>query len=276
MKHSVPICALLCTLALFPFKAIAQEVYHTSPLQLQTANIYSTSPLEETADVFNPSIISEITHCAFEVSCSIPFALKELCQVNAKLATSTPLCHLQGEVLKSGNTSSSFTVLGGGISRRFHRFGLGFEYRALIHQQENTERYRSSFSRFGLHVNLSEEWKVGILVNNIEGRRVRYKECDVEIPSFAAIGVRWRHGMLVVQAEVEKNWNRDALYKVAASVVTKSAVFGSVGILVRDAIASPTVGVGVCFEHFVMNAGMSYHNKLGVSSGASVALVNIW
>lgn len=269
-------CVLMCTLALFPLEVVAQEVYHTSPLQLQTANIYSTSPLEETADAFNPSIISDITHCALEVSCSIPFALKELCQVDAKLAASTPLCHLQGEVLKSGDEGSSFTVLGGGISRRFHKFGLGFEYRALIHKQINTETYRSSFSRFGLHVDLSEEWTVAMSVNNIEGRRIRYKECDVDIPSFAAIGIKWRHSMLVVQAEVEKNWNREAVYKVATSVVTRRAVFGSVGIVVRDDAASPTAGVGVSFEHFVIDAGMSYHNKLGVSSGASIALVNIW
>lgn len=276
MKRSIPFYALLCILALLPFKAIAQEVYHTSPLQLQTANIYSTSPLEETVDVFNPSVISDITHCALEVSCLIPFALKELCQVDAKVAASTQLCHLQGEIMKSGNDGSSFTVMGGGISRRFHRFGIGFEYRALIHKQMNTEAYSSSFSRFGLHVDLSEEWKVAMAVNNIEGRRIRYKECDVDIPSFATIGLRWKHSMLVVQAEVEKNWKREAMYKVAASVVTRSAVFGSVGIIIRDDIASPSAGVGVSLEHFTINAGMSYHNKLGVSSGASIALVNIW
>lgn len=275
MRLSRQLGAILC-LSILRTYAFSQEIHHTSPLQIQTANIYSTVPIEETVDAFNPSIISDITTFGTQASCTIPYALKELRQSDAKLAVSTPVCHLQGEVMKSGNENSSFTTLGGGISRRFHKFGIGLEYRMLVHKQANAESYKSSFSRFGIHVNLSEEWTVAMAVQNIEGRQLSYKQVEVDIPSFAVVGVRWRHSMLVIQAEVEKNWVLDPAIKVAATVISRKVVFGSIGLMVRNDSAMPSVGVGAQTKYCTINAAMSYHNQLGITSGASVSLNNLW
>lgn len=266
---------MLCLLIL-GVRVYSQEIHHTSALQIQTANIYTTSPIEETVDAFNPSIISEITTFGAQVSCSIPYELCELRQVDGKIGLSTPICHLQGEILKSGDETSAFTMLGGGISRRFHKFGIGAEYRILVHKQANSETYKTSFSRVGFHVNLSNEWSVGMAIQNIEGRKLSYKQVEVDIPTIAAVGVKWHHGILVMQAEMEKRLEYDPTVKVAATIISQKAVFGSIGLMVKDDAATPCVGVGAQTKHFTINAAMSYHNQLGITSGAALSLNNLW
>lgn len=275
MRRSRLYGTLLCLL--FPkVLCLAQEMFHTSPLQIQTANIYSTSPIDESIDAFNPSVISEITTFGTQVSCSIPYSLKELRQVNAKVAASTPVCHLQGEIFKAGDDVSSFITIGGGISRRYHKFAMGMEYRVLSHKQMDGSTYKSSFSRVGMHVCLNDEWTVAMAVQNIEGRRLKYKYLEFDIPSFVVVGVKWHHSVFALQAEVEKNWQHDAIVKVASTIKSGKAVFGSVGISIRQGVAQPSVGVGAQSKYIIVDASMSYHNQLGVSSGAMLALINLW
>ncbi len=275
MRRSRLYGTLLCLL--FPkVLCLAQEMFHTSPIQIQTANIYATSAIEESIDAFNPSVISEISTFGAQVSCSIPYSLKELRQVDAKFAASTPVCHVQGEVFKAGDDISSFITIGGGISRRFHKFGMGMEYRVLSHRQMDGATYKSSFSRVGMHVCLNEEWTVAMAVQNIEGRKLKYKFLEIDIPSFVVMGMKWHRSVFVLQAEVEKNWQQDAIIKVASTIKSEKAVFGSVGLCVRQGVAQPSVGVGAQTKHFLVDASMSYHNQLGVSSGAMLALINLW
>ncbi|MDO4461568.1 MAG: hypothetical protein Q4C30_03595 [Bacteroidia bacterium] len=254
----------------------AQETFHTSPLQIQTAEIRSTSPIDETIDAFNPSVIAEITTFALQFSCTYPYALKELRQVDAKIATSTPICHIQAEVFKSGDDISSFTAIGGGLSRRFHKFAIGMEYRLLVHKQAEGTTYKSSFSRVGMHVNPSKKFTIAMALQNVEARRMRYYTTEVDIPSFVVFGMKWDSRFVVLQTEVEKYWDRDPTIKLAATIKTPKAVFGSVGIKVRKSLAQPSAGVGVQTKHIMIDAAISYHTQLGISSGAMLSLNNLW
>ena len=205
----------------------------------------------------------------------MPYSLKDLQQVDAKVAVATRVCHLQAEVLRSGNEYSAFTLLGGGLSRRFYKFGIGLEYRAVIHTMSNNEKYVSSFSRFGIHINPTEKWTFSAAVQNIENRQMSYEYTSVDLQPIAMIGLKWKaNDMFALQAEVEKRWDRDAVGKLAVTIIPIPQLFATVGFMRRGSTLS--AGVGYIHKFLTVNAAMSYHAQLGVSSGATISIVNPW
>ncbi len=270
-KTSFLISVLVCSTV-----ARAQEVTITSAEAIGAAGIVSVAAGEQQLVTINPALVSLDEGFGAICSYGLPYELSDLQQVLFKASYRTPYVTVAGHVSKSGSDESNFVRFGGGLSRTFGQFGIGIEYYGITHNLPYGQSYTTSFSRIGLYVKPDTHWTFSAIVQNVEKRGFDYEYYDVDIEPKAFVAIRWDcNDLFSLLAEVEKGWDSDPEGKVALALRPVERLLVTVGY--TSVGNSPTVGVGYVVAGSVgLHAGLSYHEQLGVTSGAQVTVRNLW
>ncbi len=255
--------------------ARAQEVVVAPAEAVGAAGILSLSATEHQLPSVNPALIALDNGFGAVCTYAIPYELTDLQQVMLKASYKTPIVSVAVNVSKSGSSESNFTRFGGGISRSFGAFGIGFEYYAIIHNLPYNQDFTSSFSRIGIYVKPTDQWTFSVAVQNIERRGFEYEYSTTEIEPVAYAGLKWDGNKLFsLLCEAEKRWDSDPVGKFALALRPIDSLTVTCGYTSKG--NSPTVGVGYEMGHVGIHAGISYHEKLGITSAAQLSIRNLW
>lgn len=252
----------------------AQDLLMQSSASVGAARIMSVSAVDYLQTV-NPSMNTFAKSLDIHISYTLPYHIKDLQQINAKAAYSMPWATLHTNVGKSGSNESSYTIVGGGLSRSFGFFSIGMEYNAVIHHLPYNETHVSSFSRIGFHTVPNNKWTLSVAVHNIEKRGFSYEQYDFDIEPYFFAGAKWKgNDIFTLMCEVEKGWEHDPTYKVAMAVVPCRWLTTSIGFSTLG--HSLTAGIGYINKLMTIHVGINHDEKLGVTSAASLTLHNIF
>jgi len=262
----------LITMALvmvMSFTAKGQDIITSSGESIGKADIHSVTATNPIYSI-NPSMMSSIKKAAISVSCVMPYGMSELKQITGKGVVETKLANIAMQVGQSGDDDSHYTHLGGGLSRSFGKWAMGLEYYALIHTLTDNHKYTSSFSRLGLSFSPNEQWLLSVALNNIEQREIEYELSSVKISPIWWTALKWKGSdMFSLMLEVEKHIDYKAICKTAIGIYPVNNLEVTVGFSSKG--QSLSAGAGYKWHGIGINAGLMYHEQLGVSSGASVS-----
>ncbi len=263
--HIALIALLMSTLAR------AQDVVEQTARSIGSAGIIGVSALEN-FEAVNPALMATTTSFDAFVSCAVPYTLPELAQINGKMVVNARLLNVALRVAKHGSDGSSMAIFGGGLSRDFNVFGIGVDYYAIVHTLPYSVRATSSFSRIGLYINPSEKLLLSVFVHNLEHRAFHYADSAVEslIEPMAVVALKWSPTKIfALLCELEKRFESQAVCK--AAVVIRPVKFIDVTAGFSSAGHAVSLGAGYRLGRLGLNVGLNYHNKLGLSSGATVS-----
>lgn len=264
---------LSLVLLLLPTFVGAQDIIVTPASSVGSAGILSVSHQADILSV-NPALSATTKSLDAFVSYTLPYHLSEFQQVMAKAAMHTPVANISLRVAQTGGEDSRYTQIGGGLSRSFGQFGIGLEYHAIAHTLPYGMRYWSSFSRFGIYVRPVPYLTLSTALHNVERSAFNYEYSQTEIEPMAVVGVRWdARSLCSFMVEAEKRWEHEAEGKAALVIrptrkLSAQAGFSTIG-------RSISMGVGYDMGIVNIGIGVSYHDKLGVTSAAQILKQNI-
>ncbi len=260
------IALALGTLAILTTKA--QDLIVPAGQSVGVAGIVALSATDDMRSV-NPSLMSDVERLAVAVSYLRPFGFNELSQKSLKAVAATPFANAMIAVAKSGSDDSYFTEIGGGLARKWGKWGMGLEYYAVIHSLWNNERYASSFSRVGMHFRPSKKWLLSLAIHSIEQREIVYETTEAKIEAKAWLGLKWMaNNTFAILLETEKPWEGNAEGKMAVAIYPADKIDLSVGF--SSIGQSLSAGVGYKWQGADIHVGIMHHERLGVSLGATV------
>lgn len=266
--------AIIIAATLLPVGANAQDAVVTPAQSVGAAGIVAVTPTDGILSV-NPSLMAEVDGLNIAASYTLPYNISDIQQVMGKVVYATSLVNITATVSTIGSDYSRYTEIGGGLSRNFGMWGMGLEYHAIIHKLPYNQKYTSGFSRFGIHMMPTSAWLISVAVHNIEHSGFDYEYGSKDIEPMAALAIRWTaNDYFRLLCEAQKYWDSDAVGKVAIAItpierLTATAGFASLG-------SSMSCGIGYSIGVFEMNVGISHHNKLGITSAASVSINGLW
>lgn len=262
---------IIYVLVLMSLESKAQDRILNTAQSVGAGNIKSLSVIDNSSsciDVDNPSLAGRLHGGAVNVTYILPFGMQELGQISGRMVLGTKLVNMSACVGRSGNSDSHFTTLGGGFSKKWGKWGLGFEYYALIHTMIDNRKFSTSFSRFGMFVSPVDRWLMSVAINGIEKNSMKYDDRVIEFKPIVWAGLRWHaNDKFAFFTEVEKEFDAETVGKVAVAIYPVRHISATIGFETKGQTLS--MGAGFNLKGFGMHVGISYHDQLGVSSGAS-------
>lgn len=225
----------------------------------------------------NPSQTANTNGLEAIIGYTCPYALKELNQNYIHAAYGNSMITIEGRIQRSGNDLSSYTTFGIAAARYFGtKWALGLRYNWLIHKLPYNESYQAGYSQFGIHYKPSDEWTVASTIQNIERNTIEYKKyATINIPTIAIFSIKWsKEDLISIYGEVEKDFDRDPIGKIALRMQTIKYITATVGVAGKPMILS--AGAGFLYKKISIEVGISHHQDLGITSGATFAISNIF
>ena len=259
---------ITCVFSAFSIASWSQDIIVVQPINIGAAGILTVNATDGIASI-NPAMMSAAKGFSIEVGHTIPYALKELSQTNAKVVVPTKLINIAGQVAICGDETSRYTQFGGGFSRDFNHWALGLEYYGIIHKLTDDQKFTASFSRIGLHFYPNEKWLLSVALHNIERSQFEYKYTKTDIEPAAFIGLKWKaSGYFALMLEAEKRFDHDPIGKVAAAIYPTKRFDLTVGFSTRG--QSLSAGIGYSIKGLALHVAIMSHEQLGMTSGASI------
>lgn len=260
--------------AMLPHTVGAQDAVVTPAQAVGAAGIITVTPNDGIQSV-NPSLMAEVDGLNIAASYTLPYNITDIQQVMGKVVYATSLVNIAAQVSTIGSDESRYTEIGGGLSRNFGVWGMGLEYHAIIHKLPYNQKYTTGFSRIGVHMMPTSAWLISVALHNVEHSGFDYEYGSKDIEPMAALGIRWTaSNYFRFMCEAQKYWDSDVVGKVAVVVTPIDRLTATVGFASLG--SSISCGVGYSIGVFEMNVGISHHDKLGVTSAASVGINGLW
>ena len=226
-------------------------------------NIYST--------MTNPAGLAGVQTAGIAFSYTAPYNIHKLS--NRSITATMPS--------KYGSFSFLFTQAGYSLSL-INRYGFSYSrqfgkhvsaalmFNGLTHKLNGTDTYGGFFSVIGLQLFPSEHVDIGFYIRNVEQSKISYPDRKELIPILYIAGAKW-HPVddIALMAEVEKDQQFRARYKFGIQYIPVEML-----VLRGGVMGSPveiSFGTGLKWSFVVIDIGISYHQQLGVTSGASIA-----
>lgn len=278
-KMNVPKSFVAKVMAVLAFAGLArnscpQEVVARQAVAIGAADIGSVAAGISLASD-NPAQLASIEALDMMVSYALPYGLKELAERQLRLGLSTPFGSVGGSFSVCGDDVSRFTAFGLQYSRRFGvPVSVGFGYHIVTQHIPYDIKSTTGFSSVGFQYSPVPECVVAFALHNVEQSAFDYDHVEADCPSAAQFGVRWRLGCVSVLGEVEKRFDSDPVGKAALCVEPGGRLYASFG--VSSAPLNISAGAGFAYGLLTVNAGVSYHRQLGVTSGVSFVVCGIF
>ncbi len=216
----------------------------------------------------NPACMKNGGGVGLVFEAALPYNLTDLKTVEGMCEIAAKICSFRIQGFRGGNSVSAYTRFGGGLARKFGKFGCGFEYMVLVHTLES-QRYRTSYSRVGISFEPVKEWLLALHVENVERRFLDYEYSSFRVPVVIALATRWRAtDIFSLLCELEKESGTPLVGKIEAYVKPTDRLFGSVSF----SSAGTQIGAKAGYKGkvFGISGGVAYHNTLGIGSRAEI------
>jgi len=263
-RYIIALSGLLLTpiLAAQDFNAPGISSLSTGGIRSTERNIFSV--------LSNPAGLTGVTHPGIAVSYIAPYNLHKLS--NRSVTGIFPT--------KAGSFSLLFTQAGYSLSL-INRYGFAYArkfgshvsaslmFNGITHRLNGTDNYGGFFSVIGMQFFPSETVNIGIVIQNIEQSKIAYPDRKALIPVLYVAGISWQPlDELSLKAELEKDQELKPQYKFGIEYSPLDLLTLRGGL--RGSPAEISFGTGLKWQFVIIDIGISYHQQLGVTSGASL------
>ena len=227
-------------------------------------NVFST--------MSNPAGTTGISSPGIAISYISPFNLTKLSNRSITGTAPTPLGYFSALYIQSGFSMSLVNRYGISYARKFGKHvAAALEFNGLTHRINETDNYSGFFVTAGIQIMPSDKIILGFYIQNPEQSKISYPDQKVKIPVLYVTGVKWYPlSNLSLMAEMEKDQQFKPQYKFGLEVQPVKVLFLRGG--VKGNPMEISFGAGMSLGMVSLDIGISYHQQLGVTSGASLAL----
>ncbi len=248
----------------------AQSLDYSGPVSTSMGfvKVFDESPW---ASLSNTSNLAMLKGFSVGASYQMRFNMDELSSRAATLALPTALGTFGGLVFQSGYSKSSYSRYGFSYSRLFgDKVAAGLQFNYLTHQLESADRAHAFYSSLGLNFFISDNWGVGVYIQNPEQAKISYLDTDYALPTFFNAAIRWSPSEhFVFVTELEKQLEYDMIYKTGLQFNFKDRLFVRGGI--KGKPIEFTFGGGFNLAGLSIDVGFAHHQQLGITSGAGLS-----
>ncbi len=220
----------------------------------------------------NPAGVTELETAGFAISYISPYSVKELSNRTITGTAPTSLGHFSLLFTQSGYSLSLLNRYGFSYARTFGKHvAAALQFNGLTHKIDGAETYGGFFTTVGVQFFPSEKVDLGFYIQNPEQSKISYPDQNVLIPVLYVAGLNWHPlNHLSIMVEMEKDQQFDPQYKFGIELqpVNQLTLRGGV----RGSPVELSFGAGAKWRFIVIDVGMSYHQQLGVTSGASLTI----
>jgi len=225
-------------------------------------NIYSS--------MSNPAGLTEVASPGIAFSYISPYTIHKLS--NRSVTAVMPSRYGSFALLftQAGYSLSLLNRYGIAYARKFGKHvSASLMFNGITHKLNGSDTYGGFFSVAGIQIFPSKTVSIGLFIQNIEQSKIAYSGRKELIPVLYAAGVRWQPlENLSLMAEMEKDQQFSAMYKfgIEYSPLEMLTLRGGV----KGSPVEISFGTGLKWKFTVIDIGISYHQQLGVTSGASL------
>ncbi|MBR8537437.1 hypothetical protein KDU71_17850 [Carboxylicivirga sediminis] len=259
-----------CVAVLTGALTFAQTIDYSGPVSaaLGFTKVFDNSSMSGLNNVAN---LASFEHYAVGAAYQMRFNMDEMSARAATLVAPTRLGTFGGVIFQSGYSKSNYSRYAFSYSRLFgEKVSAGLQFNYLTHQIEGADPANSFYTSLGFNFLISEQWAVGVFIQNPEQSQLSYQSTSYVIPVLFNAGCRWRptsHFMLIV--ETEKQLERNLIYKTGIQFSFNERLFVRGGI--KSNPVEMTFGGGVRFAGLFIDAGFAHHQQLGMTSGVGLS-----
>ncbi len=265
------LASILCFATLFCCSNLsAQSLDYSGPISssMGFVKVFDSSPW---AGLNNVANLSARTRFAVAASYQMRFNMDELSSRAATLLAPTGLGNFAATIFQSGYAKSNYSRYGLSYSRLFgQKVAAGLQFNYLSHHIEAADNANTFYTGLGLNFNISEQWDVGVYIQNPEQASLEYEETLYQVPTFFNAACLWSPSShFIMVAELEKQLEYDMVYKTGLQFNFKDKLFLRGGI--KGQPVEMTFGGGVRLAGFSIDVGFAHHQQLGLTSGAGLS-----
>ncbi len=227
-------------------------------------NIFST--------MSNPAGVTSVKTAGFAISYISPYTIQKLSNRSITGTAPTHLGHFSLLFTQSGYSLSLLNRYGFSYARTFGKHvSAALQFNGLTHKINRSDTYGGFFTTIGIQFFPSEKVELGFYIQNPEQSKISYPEQKILIPVLYVAGLKWHPlNYLALMVEMEKDQQFDPQYKFGIELQPVDVL------TLRGAVKGSPVelsfGAGTKWRFMIIDIGISYHQQLGVTSGASLTI----
>jgi len=220
----------------------------------------------------NPAGLTKVTTAGIAFSYIVPYNIHKLS--NRSITATAPTKYGSFSLLftQAGYSLSLMNRYGFSYSRQFGKhISAALMFNGVTHMVNGTDRYSGFFSVIGMQLFPSDHVDIGFYIQNVEQSKISYPDRKVLIPVLYVTGISWHPADYIsLMAEIEKDQELKAQYKFGIQYIPVDILILRGGI--KGSPVDISFGTGIKWKFIVLDIGISYHQQLGVTSGASLTL----
>lgn len=248
----------------------AQDLNYTGPISHSMAK---TKTMDHTvwSVLSNASNTAYIKHTTIAASYQMPHSIKELSSRAIVAVYPCELGNFSGLINQNGYHKSQLSKYALSYSRSFgENYSAFLQFNYINHKIINSNSSDAFYSSLGMSIKASEVLQIGIYIQNPEQSKISYSSYSFALPSYFNAGLEWRVGSAIrILGEIEKKLDHPTNYKIASQFAMRERLFVRFGINGKPSLF--TFGAGFVIKQLQFDAGFSYHQQLGTTSGIGIA-----
>lgn len=262
------ICLVVVVLMHFSLAVKAQDVTFSGASSLALGGIKSVER-NHLSVLTNPAGIASIQSPGIAFTYACPYNLQQLSDRAVSAVLPSQWGHFSLLFAQSGYSLSRFNRYGLAYSRTFGRIvAASFQFNGVSHFIQESGTSHGFFSTAGLQFFPSKAVIIGFFIQNVEQSQISYPEQSDLLPVIYAVGLEWKpQHVLSMFLEMEKDQEFNPLYKFGMELrpIDLLKIRGG---LTNNPIKM-SFGIGLTWKFIEMDVGLSHHQQLGITSGAS-------
>ncbi|MGQ1787293.1 MULTISPECIES: hypothetical protein [unclassified Saccharicrinis] len=250
---------------LLPIGTMGQSAYLNSPVSLGRGGT-GTASFDSWSVLTNPAGTSKTTQIAASVSYYLPYFVHELSSKNALVVLPYQFGVLAVNINQFGYSLYQENNIGLSYSRSI----TPTLHAAFQFNFQNTDVSQSGsgsqlFAGVGVIYEPMDAVQLGCFVSNPERSKITVQDISSQIPSLFVLGFNWNASTdFDISCELEKQDGFKSLFKLGLEYEIKEMVWIRTGLFGKP--LNYTFGLGFNVFDFQLDAGMSHHDVLGISS----------
>ncbi|MCU4177754.1 hypothetical protein [Carboxylicivirga sp. N1Y90] len=249
---------------------IAQDLNYTGPISHSMAK---TKTMDHTvwSTLSNASNTAYLKHITIAAAYQMPHSIKELSSRAIVAVYPSQLGSFSALINQNGYHKSQLSKYGLSYSRAFGKnYSAFFQLNYISHQIIRSNTSDAFYSSLGMLIKATNALQIGIYIQNPEQGKISYSSHSFALPSYFNAGLEWSAGSAIkILGEIEKKLDHPTNYKVAGQFAMRERLFVRFGINGKPSLF--TFGAGFILQQLQFDAGFSYHQQLGMTSGIGIS-----
>ena len=245
--------------------ATGQSLYVNSPVSLGKGGT-GVAVSDEWSAVLNPAGTSKHQRANVSVGYHLPYFVNELSSKSALGGLPFKYGVLSAYVNQYGYSLYQENKAGISYARTLApNLHAAFQINFLNTHLSQSGNGSQLFAGVGILYDALDDLTMGLYLSNPEKSEISILDETSKIPSLFVLGFNWNASAnFDVSCEFEKQDGFDALYKLGLSYSINEKVWVRAGTFGKP--VNYTMGLGFKVYDFKLDAGMTHHNILGISS----------